>query len=265
MTTFQGRVPELGRCGDCGAVVLLDSFRSREDVRRYRASEFCQECQDVASAGVSGPDEFRLGVLVGFATRGPDDVLAGATPELGLLPFEPPGRFSAGSRWYRWEPRFVCRVGTGTRPVDAWNELGPMASRWGGCQVRVREYDPGDQRLVEHLSQFALVVGPYRDWLARAVDRFPALAHSVSVDLCAELDWDDRFAYPLVPLWRLGWAVCPFVPRADEPCSALRACALVAAALEDVAAFPGSPGRPMDLLLDAVPLRAERVSAGQPS
>ena len=261
MTTFQGRVPELGRCSSCGAVALLDSFRSRDDLRRYKAGDLCQECQDVASAGVAGPDQLKWGAVVGFGTRGPDDLLAGGTPELGFLPF----RFVATSRWYRWEPRFVCRVGTGTGPVNAWNELEPMASCWGGCQVRVREYDPSDQCLVEHLSQFALVVGPYRDWLVSAIGRFPALAHSVSVDLCAELDWNRRSAYALVPLWRLGWAVCPFVPRADEPCSALRACALVAAALEDVGAFPGSPGRPMDLLLDAVPLRAERVSAGQAS
>ena len=164
MTTFQGRVPELGRCSSCGAVALLDSFRSRDDLRRYKAGDLCQECQDVASAGVAGPDQLKWGAVVGFGTRGPDDLLAGGTPELGFLPF----RFVATSRWYRWEPRFVCRVGTGTGPVNAWNELEPMASCWGGCQVRVREYDPSDQCLVEHLSQFALVVGPYRDWLVSA-------------------------------------------------------------------------------------------------
>lgn len=244
MTAFQGRIPQLGRCGGCGTVVLLDSFRSRDDVGRYKATELCQECQDVASAGVAGPGQLRLGAVVGFGTRGPDDALVGATPELAFLPF----RF-VRNRWYRWEPRFVCRVGPGAGPVDAWDELGPMAGHWDGWQVRVREYDSGDERLVEHLSQVALVVGPYREWLVRAVERFPLLVDSLAVDLCSELDWHRRSTYPLVPLWRLRWAFCPFVPRADEPCSALRACALVAAALEHVGAFPGSPARPMDLVL----------------
>ena len=261
MTTFQGRVPELGRCSSCGAVALLDSFRSRDDLRRYKAGDLCQECQDVASAGVAGPDQLKWGAVVGFGTRGPDDLLAGGTRNSGSCrsASSPRAAGTGGSRG-------SCAASV---PVLVRSTRGTSWSRWRAVGAAARyasaSTTPSDQCLVEHLSQFALVVGPYRDWLVSAIGRFPALAHSVSVDLCAELDWNRRSAYALVPLWRLGWAVCPFVPRADEPCSALRACALVAAALEDVGAFPGSPGRPMDLLLDAVPLRAERVSAGQAS
>ena len=242
VTTFQGRIPALGRCTDCGVAVRLDSFRSRAGLCGYTAGNACQQCQDAASAGVE-PDQLLCGAVVGCGTRGCED---GRVAEFALLPF----RFAATGAWYEWEPRFLFRVGTNLPRVDPWHELVPMADRWRDHQVRVREFRCADDpTLLDGLEKFELLLAPDLRWLDAAVNRFSRLTCTARLSLSTILapDLDALGLLPRLRSWAWLEGMLPYVPAPDEPSSSLRTCALLAAFLDR--GFASSSVRPMDVVL----------------
>ena len=256
MTTFQGRVPEFGRCSSCSAVALLDSFRSRTDYRRYKAGNGCQQCQDVDSAGVASPDQLHWGAVVGCGTRGSKEGLESTAPEFALLPF----RFAPSTGWYAWEPRLVLRFGQEFEPIDLWRELVPMSEHWQDHQVRVREFrNVDDPVLLDRLARFDLLVALHPTWLNVAVTRFSVLSRASRVSLLAVLLSSRDSLLARLRSWAWIDGMLHYVPAPDEPFSPLRTCALLAAFLERGSGPPASSVRPMDLVLRRSMAQGEAV------
>ena len=73
VTVFQGKVPELGSCGSCGAILRLDSFRHRDALRAFTEGvRTCQLCQDLTSAGIESTQALlsrRRGRILGGQTQ----------------------------------------------------------------------------------------------------------------------------------------------------------------------------------------------------
>ena len=229
VTVFQGRVPVLGSCGACDAVVRLDSFRRRDALRAFTdGTRRCQVCQDIESAGIESAEELRYGAVVGFGLDCQDQV---DFTDTGFLPF----RFAPSRNWYEWEPRFLVRVAQDPSPLDLWHELVPMAGCWRDQQVRVREFRLADDpALLDRLAGLSLLVASDLNWLDAAVDRFSLLSCAARLNLSTILPTGHNRLSDLSAPRSWAWmdGMLAYLPSPEERFSSLRSCALVAALLE---------------------------------
>ena len=224
-----------GRCG-CGALVSPDSFRDRASWRDFRITGLCQSCQDdvylrASDADPRGRHPIRRGVLAATVERD------GVVVELGVLPFLcviPEGRIA-------WEARFVLRAGASLAPLDPWDELRVLRPVLKTHQVRLTEVD--DVCGPEVRAALDVDVAVVRDAAARVrLARLALGASALGVALADDLPWRALAGAPL-PALLARWS-----GEAESGASVLRACALLALALEP----PGERALdPLRLLLGA--------------